>query len=88
MKDKLIKEKLKLVSLPSSSDHYEVIKELGFKEHFLTTTNLLPIFVDYHTPLLTRYLENMGKKTKATKLKCSVAVTTSSGGENSSREEE
>lgn len=75
------------MSLPSSSDHFEEIEKLKFKEqYFLAIVSLPPIFVDNSsTTELARYFKNMGKKIKA---KQSISDITSSGGENGSKEEE
>lgn len=68
-RDKLAKEKMKLVSSPSIFGHFEYIEELGCKDcHFLYITSFPPVFIDYQTPVeLVRYCEAMGKNTLATK---------------------
>lgn len=44
-------DEVKPMSSPSSSDHLEYIKELGFKDsHSLVAASLLPIFMEYRAP--------------------------------------
>lgn len=68
------------VSLLGSSDHFEEIEELDFKDsHFLAQTTLPSVFVEYQTlAMFDNFWETMGVKSKAVNWKRSTIETPSS----------